>query len=128
MIIKGAKRFADYANEKFNLHVIYLDKKEVTEINVDDSVPTPGCLSVHHVKCVTENLIDTYKNSNYKKHSEIVKSIEYKEDQEQSSEVSTEITQNILDNTNVPGWGCCCCSISNWQTTSTLPWCYSSCQ
>ena len=72
--------------------------KKVTEINVDDSVPAPGCLSVHHVEHVTENLIDTYKNSNYKKRSEIVKSIEYKEDQEWSSTVPTETTKDLLDN------------------------------
>ena len=72
-IIKNAKHFADYANEKLNLHVIYLDKKEVTEINVDDSDPVPSCLLVHHAECVTENLIDTYKNSNYKKRSDIAK-------------------------------------------------------
>ena len=72
--------------------------KKVTEINVDDSVPAPGCLSVHHVEHVTENLIDAYKNSNYKKRSEIVKSIEYKEDQEWSSTVPTETTKDSLDN------------------------------
>ena len=98
MIIKDANHFADYANEKLNLHVIYLDKKKVTEINVDDSVRVPGCLSVHHVERVTENVIDTYKNSNYKKRSKIVKSIEYKEGQKQSSTVSTETTQDVLDN------------------------------
>ena len=90
--IKESKNLADYANEKLNLHVIYLDKKAVTESNVDDSVPVPSCLSVHHVERVTENLIDTYKNSNYEKFSKVAKAIEYKEDQEHSSTVSTETT------------------------------------
>ena len=81
MTIKDGKHFADYVNEKLNLHAICLDKNEVTYINVDDSVPVSGCLLVHNVERVAENLIDTYKNSNYKKRSKVIKSIEYREDQ-----------------------------------------------
>ena len=98
MIINDPKHSAGYVNKKLNLHVIYLDKKEVADLNVDDSVPVPGCLLVHHVERVTENLIDPCKNLNYKKYYEIVKSTEIKDNQEQFSTVSTETTQDVLDN------------------------------
>ena len=49
VILRDAKHFADNANEKFAINVAYLDKDEITVINVKDSVPVPGTLKIHHV-------------------------------------------------------------------------------
>ena len=52
----------------------YLDKAEITVVNVKESVPVPGTLTIH-VEQVSSNLIELYKNSNYKVPSKVVKSI-----------------------------------------------------
>ena len=57
----------------------YLDKAEITAVNVKDSVPVPGTLTIHHVEQVSSNLIELYKNSNYKVPSQVVKSIQYRD-------------------------------------------------
>ena len=57
----------------------YLDKAEITVVIVKDSVPVPGTLTIHHVEQVSSNLIELYKNSNYKVPSKVVKSIQYQE-------------------------------------------------
>ena len=57
----------------------YLDKAEITAVNVKDSVSVPGTLTIHHVEQVSSNLIELYKNSNYKVPSKVVKSIQYQD-------------------------------------------------
>ena len=57
----------------------YLDKAEITAVNVKDSVPVPGTVTIHHVEQVSSNLIELYKNSNYKVPSKVVKSIQYRD-------------------------------------------------
>ena len=57
----------------------YLDKAEITAVNVKDSVSVPGTLTIHHVEQVSSNLIELYKNSNYKVPSKVVKSIQYRD-------------------------------------------------
>ena len=52
----------------------YLDKVEITVVNVKDSVSVPGTLTIHFEQ-VSSNLIELYKNSNYKVPSKVVKSI-----------------------------------------------------
>ena len=44
-----------------------------------DLVPVPGTLTIHHVERVSSNLIELYKNLNYKVPSRVVKSIQYQE-------------------------------------------------
>ena len=83
VILRDAKQSAEYANEKLDINVTYLvaylDRVEMTVVNVKDSVPVPGTLTIHHVERVSSNLIELYKNSNYKVSSKIVKSIQYQE-------------------------------------------------
>ena len=74
-----AKHFAEYTNEKLAINVAYLDKTEITVVNVKDSIPVPGTLQIHHVEWVSSNLIKLYKNSNYKVPSKVVKSIQYQD-------------------------------------------------
>ena len=67
------------ANDKLDINVAYLDKAEITAVNVKDSVPVPGTLTIHHVEQVSSNFIELYKNSNYKVPSKVVKSIQYQD-------------------------------------------------
>ena len=55
----------------------YFDKTEITAVNVKDSVLIPGTLIIHHVDRVSSNLIELYKNLNYKVSSKVVKSIQH---------------------------------------------------
>ena len=61
VILRDAKHFAEYANEKLAINVAYLDKAEITVVNVKDSVPVPGTLTIHHVERVSSNLIELRK-------------------------------------------------------------------
>ena len=79
VILRDAKHFAEYANEKLAINVAYLDKAEITVVYVKDSVPVSGTLTIHHVERVSSNLIELYKNSNYKDPPKVVKSIQYQE-------------------------------------------------
>ena len=79
VILRDAKHFSEYANEKLAINVAYLEKAETTVVNVKDSVPVPGTLTIHHVEQVSSNLIELYKNSKYKVPSKVVKSIQYQE-------------------------------------------------
>ena len=66
-----------YTKPKQQLSNLY--KAKITVANVEDSVPVLGTLTIHHVEWVSRNLIELYKNSNYKAPSKVVKSIQYQE-------------------------------------------------
>ena len=64
--IVNAKHFADSA-KKLSAKVEYLDKTEITELDLNDAIPVKDRLGVHHVERVTTDFIEVYLNSNYKK-------------------------------------------------------------
>ena len=72
--------FAEYANEKLAINVTYLNKAKITAVNVKDSVPVRGTLTIHHAGQVSSNLIELdYIYSIYKVPPKVVKSIQYQE-------------------------------------------------
>ena len=65
VILRDAKHFSEYANEKLAINVACLDNTKITVVNKEDSAPAPGTLTIHHVERVSSNLIELYKNLNY---------------------------------------------------------------
>ena len=73
VVIQDANHFSSYASKTCNVNIMYLDKAEILNHNVDDSLYIPGTLKVHQVKRINENTVEFYYNSQYKKPSEILK-------------------------------------------------------
>ena len=62
-----AREFAVAAQEHSKVEVMYLDKADVINLPLDDVIPLPGTLQVHHVDvCNIDKKLVMKKNSCYK--------------------------------------------------------------
>ena len=59
-IITSSKHFAQYANEVCNSVILYLDKTDITEVDVTNAVYMPGTLQVQSVQRIGLSKLDFY--------------------------------------------------------------------
>ena len=57
--------------------MLYLDKTDITEVNVINAVYVPSMLQVHSVQRVGKSKLDFYANSQYKKVGNLIKGVNY---------------------------------------------------
>ena len=67
IVITNSKHFAQYVNDVCNSVILYLDKTDITEVDVTNAVYIPGMFQVHSVQRVGKSKLDFYTNSPYKK-------------------------------------------------------------
>ena len=77
IVIANAEHFARYANEVCKTEALYLDRTDITEIDVEHTVYIPGTLQVHSIQRVNESTLKFYFNSPYKQPSSLVKTVNY---------------------------------------------------
>ena len=75
VVIANAEHFACYANEVCKTEALYLDRTDITEIDVEHAVYIPGTLLVHSVKRVNESTLKFYFNSPSKQPSSLVQTV-----------------------------------------------------
>ena len=146
VILRDAKHFAEYANEKLAINVACLDNNKITVVNKEDSVPVPGTLTIHNVEQVSSNLIELYKSLNYKVPSKVVKSIQYQENSSTGKDfkpaaASSVRTSKLLETnssslSNNEGiatsfgdlqcWRCYSCALCSRGKKSLSYWCQSA--
>ena len=59
-IITSSKYFAQYANEVCNSVILYLDKTDITEVDVINAVYIPGTLQVHSIQRIGKSKLHFY--------------------------------------------------------------------
>ena len=55
VVIKDAKHFAEYANNAMNVKIDYIDKSDVTVLDLSDAVYIYGTLQIHHLERVSKS-------------------------------------------------------------------------
>ena len=103
VIIKDAKHFADYANTVMNVRVEYLDKSDITLLNLNDAVYIYGTLQIHHLERVSQSEITFYYNSPYKQLAHKLRSVNYAIAAAKNSDCDTdseEIDELVYENLN----------------------------